>query len=85
MRDFMTKRLTHDEWMIDLVTPGRKLTLEEFVALEAGLAHGLLGEVHMALGMNPQRHGGTLEQIRNLLDAGDGMLRTQLNGLAHGH
>lgn len=62
------KRMAHAEWMAYLDTPGRKLTLAEFCALEQMLAASSLESVTAALGTHPTLRGGYLEQIRNLLD-----------------
>lgn len=65
----MERRMTHDEWWAELTAPGRKLTLDEFRALEAGHAHMLLERIAVGLGTVPGATGGYLEQIRNIFDS----------------
>jgi hypothetical protein len=65
------KQQTHDAWAQDLWAPGRKLTLAEFQACELASIHELLGRIHDGLGLqvlNENGTGGSLEQVRNLLD-----------------
>jgi hypothetical protein len=65
------KRMTHQEWSDYLLDPKQKLTLWEFIACELAGLHVLLERIHTGLGLdhlNENGTGGSLEQLRNLLD-----------------
>lgn len=68
----MAEKRTHNGWFDYLREPDRKLTLDEFQALELAFAHGLLVEIAAGLGMVPERNDGYVYQLKS---AADGALK----------